>query len=413
VSSIVIELCGPNPVSWALPNQIMRVTLVTETYFPQVNGVSRTLGELVRVLVEAGDQVQLIHPDYGSEGDGERVHTVRSIVLPFYKELYLPRPPFGSVHRAINAFRPDIIHVATEATLGLSTLRFALRRRLSVVSSFHTNFDQYSGHYRVGWAKTVICRYLRWFHNRTAETYVPSETTIRDLERLGFERLVLWKRGVNRSLFRPDRPGRALVRRALGWSDDDVVISYVSRIAPEKNVEYLAQALSIVATKRPGVRILLVGDGPTRPALEQRIGAFAHFAGYKQGEDLADHYAASDIFAFSSLTETFGNVVLEAMASGLPVVALRAGGVGETVQPGRTGVLIEPSEPPQSMAMALLSLVDQTEERKRMAAAARSYAVSQSWDAIMGGLRERYQAVLDRRAAPRTATPAGCGTYVT
>ena len=224
-----------------------------------------------------------------------------------------------------------MIHIATEATLGWSVLRRALRRRLAVVSSFHTNFDQYSRHYRVGWARAAIWRYLRWFHNNTRETYVPSETTIAELEGLGFERVVLWRRGVDSSLFRPDRPGRLDVRRALGWAPEDVVITYVSRIAPEKNVDYLADALAIVASRRPDVRILLVGDGPSRPALEQRIGSIAHFAGYLQGEELSDHYAASDIFAFSSLTETFGNVVLEAMASGLPVVALRAGGVGESV----------------------------------------------------------------------------------
>ena len=157
------------------------------------------------------------------------------------------------------------------------------------------------------------------------------------------------------------------VRRALGWAPDDVVITYVSRIASEKNVDYLADALAIVAARRPEVRILWVGDGPARPALEQRIGSFAHFAGYRQGEDLADHYAASDIFAFSSLTETFGNVVLEAMASGLPVVALRAGGVGETVQSGTTGILVEPSEPPAQFrgrpARAWSNIREQTDAR--------------------------------------------------
>jgi len=376
----------------------MRVTLVTETYFPQVNGVSRTLGELARFLTESGDRVQLIHPDYGAAADHERVHTVRSIVLPFYKELHVPRPPFGSVHRAIDSFRPEIVHIATEATLGCSVLRFALRRRLAVVSSFHTNFDQYSRHYRVGWARGMIWRYLRWFHNRTRETYAPSETTIRELEQLGFERMVLWKRGVDSSLFRPDRPGRLEVRRALGWSAEDVVITYVSRIATEKNVDYLADALAIVASRRPDVRILLVGDGPSRAALEQRIGSLARFAGYRQGEDLADHYAASDIFAFTSLTETFGNVVLEAMASGLPVVALRAGGVGETVRSGSTGDLVEPSEPPARFASALLGLIEQPEERRRKARAARTYALSQSWDAIMAALRGRYQGVIDAEA---------------
>jgi glycosyltransferase involved in cell wall biosynthesis len=312
----------------------MRVTLVTETYYPQVNGVSRTLGELVRFLRECGDDVQLIHPDYGTDVDRERVHTVRSMVLPFYKELHLPRPPFRSVHRAIDSFAPDVIHIATEATLGWSVLRRAMRRRVTLVSSFHTNFDQYSRHYRVGWAKAAIWRYLRWFHNSTRETYVPSETTIRELEGRGFRRLMLWKRGVDSSLFRPGRPGRLAVRRALGWRPDDVVITYVSRIAAEKNVDYLADALAIVAARRPDVRILMVGDGPMRPAVEMRIGSFAHFAGYRQGEDLADHYAASDIFAFSSLTETFGNVVLEAMASRLP--SSRCGPAGSVKPFSRT-----------------------------------------------------------------------------
>jgi glycosyltransferase involved in cell wall biosynthesis len=373
----------------------MRVTLVTETYFPQVNGVSRTLGELVRYLRDRGDRVQLIHPDYGEAADGEQSHVVRSVVMPFYKELFLPMPPFGAAQAAIDAFRPDIVHIATEATLGLGILRFARRRRLVVVSSFHTNFDQYSGHYRVGWARGAIWRYLRWFHNCTRETYVPSQATIGELAQLGFERLVLWKRGVDSNLFRPDRPGRTEIRQANGFASDDIIISYVSRIAREKNVDYLADALAIVASRRPKVKFMMVGDGPSRAALEQRIGPFTRFVGYRRGEDLADHYAASDIFAFSSLTETFGNVVLEAMSSGLPVVALRAGGVGETVQPGTTGLLVEPTNPPTRFAEALLRLVDQKEERSRMAQAARAYASGQSWDAIMSGLRRRYQSVIE------------------
>jgi glycosyltransferase involved in cell wall biosynthesis len=374
----------------------MRITIVTETYFPQVNGVSRTLRELVRHLTDCGDTVQLIHPDYGEAVEGSsHSHAVRSVVLPFYKELYLPLPPFRGARLAIEAFQPDLVHIATEATLGLSALRFALRRRLNIVSSFHTNFDQYSRHYRVGWARGVIEGYLRWFHNRTRETYVPSRATIAELERLGFERLVLWQRGVDATMFRPDRPARQEIRNALGWSPEDPVIGYVSRIAPEKNVDYLADALSIVATRRPDVRVLMVGDGPSRAALERRLGPSARFVGYKTGEDVADHFAAADIFAFSSLTETFGNVVLEAKASGLPVVALRAGGVGETVRSGETGLLIDPNEPPNRMADALLSLVERPDERRRMAEAARRYAESQSWAAIMGGLRDRYLSVVE------------------
>jgi glycosyltransferase involved in cell wall biosynthesis len=374
----------------------MRVTLVTETYFPQVNGVSRTLRELARCFGESGDEVQLICPDYGTHVEEQNVYPVPSIALPFYKELHLPRPPFGRVHRAVAAFRPDIIHIATEATLGWSLLRYAHMRGLPVVSSFHTNFDQYSGHYGVGWAKGMIWRYLRWFHNSTRETYVPSNTTIHELELMGFERLALWRRGVDSEVFRPDRPGRNKVRRALGFKADDVVITYVSRIAPEKNVDYLAQALAIVAAERPEVRILFVGDGPSRGVLQRRIGAIAHFAGYRRGDDLADHYAAGDLFAFSSLTETLGNVVLEAMSSGLPVVALRAGGVGETIESGSNGILVEPGEPPERFAAAICWLIDQADERRRMAEAARAYAVTQSWEAIMAMLRRRYQNVIGK-----------------
>ena len=173
------------------------------------------------------------------------------------------------------------------------------------------------------------------------------------------------------------------------------MITYVSRIAPEKNVDYLAEALAIVASRRPDVRILFVGDGPSRRALEGRIGSIAHFAGYRQGADLADHYAAADLFAFASLTETLGNVVLEAMSSGLPVVALEAGGVGETVQSGSTGILVEPGEPAERFAAAIL-LADRTTRRaanewpRPRGPTRRARAGKRSWRS----LRRRYQSVI-------------------
>jgi glycosyltransferase involved in cell wall biosynthesis len=372
----------------------MRVTLVTETYLPQVNGVSRTLGQLVRVLRAAGDEVQLVTPEYA----GERVEapsvSVPSCHPPFYPELYLPMPPFGRVLSAIREFGPDVVHVATEATLGLAVLRAARGRGWRVVSSFHTNFDQYGEHYRIAPLAGLIWRYLRWFHNRTMETYVPSRTTIASLEARGFERLRLWPRGVDAGMFRPDRPGRRRVREALGIGDDVVVIGHVSRIAAEKNVGFLGEALGEVGAARPDrVRLLIVGDGPARPELEERLGAGAHFVGYRSGEDLADHYAACDLFAFASRTETFGNVVLEAMASGLPVVAVASGGPAETVRDGACGLLVGPDESARGMVERLLRLVDDDTLRRRMGSEAREHAEEQSWDAIMLALRERYRVV--------------------
>jgi glycosyltransferase involved in cell wall biosynthesis len=174
-----------------------------------------------------------------------------------------------------------------------------------------------------------------------------------------------------------------------------VVIGYVSRIAPEKNVEYLAAALEIVARERPESRALLVGDGPSRSELESRLGSFASFAGYQTGDSLADHYAACDLFAFTSLTETFGNVVLEAMSSGLPVVCMRAGGVADIVRNRETGYLIGTSEPPQAFADALISLLDDEPSRREMGRAAREYARSQSWEVIIAGLRTHYLKVIE------------------
>jgi len=368
----------------------MRVTLVTETYFPQLNGVSRTLWQVARLLRELGDQVQIVYPDYGVAPEAEHDCLVPSIVPPFYREVRLPRPPFVKAYRAIETFGPDLVHVATEALLGLSVLRFALRREIPVVSSYHTNFDQYTAYYRIGWARGTIWRYLRWFHNQTLETYAPTRATLSALAALGFERLVLWPRGVDAQLFRPDRPGRLAVRQQLGFGPSDVVIGHVSRLAAEKNEEYLGAALGQVARIRPQTRLLIVGDGPERHALQERLGTAARFVGYRKGDDLADHYAAADLFAFASRTETFGNVVLEALASGLPVVALRAGGPAETVHDGETGFLVEADDPPTRFAEALIRLVDDPPLRSRMAEAARAFALTRSWEAVMGLLREHY-----------------------
>lgn len=377
----------------------MRVTIVTETYAPQVNGVSRTLGQLVRVLEATGDAVQLIHPNYGGEPTGPHVHRVRSFNPPFYPELYLPTPPFGAARRALDQFRPDILHIATEATLGLAMLRHAWRRKLPVVSSFHTNFDQYTDHYRVGWMRRLVWRYLRWFHNGTLETYVPSRASIRILDDRGFRNLVLWPRGVDSQVFRPDRPGRDRIRASLGFAPETFVVGHVSRLAAEKNVGYLAEAFEVFLAARPEARLLIVGDGPARPELEARLGTAARFAGYRSGDDLADHYAAADAFAFASRTETFGNVVLEAMAAGLAVVAVRSGGPADTIRAGETGFLVEPDDPPEAFARDLVALHDDPDLRVRLGHAARSYACTQSWETIMQGLRARYEAVLERRAA--------------
>ena len=263
----------------------MRLTLVTETFAPQVNGVSRTLGQLVDHLERSGDSVQVVHPDYGRPLRPAPT-TIRSgsWVLPFYREVSVPLPPFGRVHRAIEAFRPDLIHVATEITLGLSALRHGHRRVGSRSSPASTP------------TSTSIATTTDWAGPRGrpgdtsgGSTTGPWKPTSRrgsrspTSEAEGFERLVLWPRGVDGTLFRPDRSGRAKVRQSLGFGPDDVVIGHVSRLAAEKNVMHLAEALRAVGRARPEVKFLFVGDGPARPELEAQMGPNARFVGYQSG----------------------------------------------------------------------------------------------------------------------------------
>lgn len=386
----------------------IRVCLVTETYFPQVNGVSRTLSQLVRHLTNRGDEVLLVHPDYKDGSDDPWRVPVRAIRPFFYRELYLPVPPFRAVYQRIERFRPDLIHIATEATLGLRVLQHTQRRKIPVVSSFHTNFDQYTEHYGLGCARGLIWRYLRWFHNRTRETYVPSSVTLEDLESRGFERLFLWPRGVDAQLFRPDRPGRESVRQACGFQPDEVVVGHVGRLAAEKNIDYLAASLTKLLALNPNVRVLVVGDGPARGQLEVALGPRAVFVGFRTGDDLADHYAAADLFAFASRTETFGNVILEALASGLPVVAVRSGGPAGIVHDGQTGYLIDPDASSDQHAEALLRLASNEVLRQTMGRQGREFALSQSWDSVMSLIRSRYQAIIGPGAA-KAATPLADG----
>ena len=306
----------------------MRVTLATETFAPQVNGVSRTLGQLVRALESAGDQVQVIHPRYDKTATAclQRL-AVRSIRPPFYPELYLPMPPFGAVRRGIDAFGPDIVHVATEGTLGLAVLRHAKRLGIPVVSSFHTNFDQYTGH-TTGSAGPGL-----W----SGDTCEGSTTARGKRMFLRSPRSPSWSVGGS-SVWRSGRegwirpPSAPTVPAAGRFETPGVSVPMRSSSATSAgSPPRRTWGISARRWRRwPsfGRRCVCSSSAtvPPRPELETRLGRSARFVGYRTGDDLADHYASCDLFAFASLTETFGNVVLEAMASGLPVVALRAGG---------------------------------------------------------------------------------------
>lgn len=320
----------------------LRVACVTETYPPEVNGVAMTISRIVEGLHRRRHDVQLIRPRQDSKdaaSDATRFSEVlmRGLPIPRYPDLRMGLPAKNALVQRWTRDRPDVVHIATEGPLGWSALQAATKLRLPIASDFRTNFHAYSRHYGIGWLARPIAAYLRKFHNRTHCTMVPTDALRRELEADGFERLSVVGRGVDTRGFDP-RHRSAALRSAWGAGDDDVVMLYVGRLAAEKNLEALAAVHAAVRAQTGRARLVVVGEGPMRGWLEERCPG-ALFAGQRRGADLSAHYASADLFVFPSLTETFGNVTVEAMASGLAVAAFDHAAAGQVIRPGEHGLL--------------------------------------------------------------------------
>src|SRR5215475_16007004 len=318
------------------------ICIVTETYPPEVNGVAMTLAHLVAGLRTQGHAVSVVRPrrqssDSRSYHCDPEVTLVRGLPIPGYEGVHVGLPAGRVLQGCWMQHRPDVVYVATEGPLGWSAVRTARRLRIPVFSGFHTNFHSYSKHYRLGWLQPLIFSYLRRFHQRTTGTLVPSVDLRDRLQAVGLNNVSVLGRGVDCQLFTPARRCAAL-RHMWSVSDRDLAVLYVGRVAPEKNLGLAVAAYRAMQQGRTTVRCIVVGDGPLRSPLQK-----AHpdliFCGVQTGEQLAKHYASADVFLFPSETETFGNVTLEAMASGLAVVAFNYAAAHVHVEPGVTGVL--------------------------------------------------------------------------
>ncbi|MFO0880936.1 MAG: glycosyltransferase family 1 protein [Gemmataceae bacterium] len=377
----------------------LRLGLVTETFPPEINGVARTLGRWVEAFQARGHQVQVLRPRQRGEARGANL--VYGAGLPFYKQVRLGICGPGRVGEIFRRWSPDLVHIATEGPLGLAALVAAHRQGLPVASSFHTNFDHYATHYGFLGLEWLASTYLRWFHNRTRVTLVPSRATQGRLRASRFERVEIWSRGVDGNLFSPAHRSEEL-RRSLGLQRDDPLLLYVGRLAPEKNIPTLLQAFArlrqvLEGPLRDRLRLALVGHGPLGDSLEGSVPPGVVLAGVQTGPALSRWYASADVFAFPSLSETFGNVVLEAQASGLPTVGFDCQGVNEQVQPGITGFLV-PVE--GDLVPPLEQLCRDTGLRRTLGAAARARAEKLDWKPIFDGLEQRYVEII---AGARTA----------
>lgn len=369
-----------------LDGRRLRIAVVTETYPPEVNGVAVTIGRIIDGLQHRQHQIQLIRPrQHGSDSPAQQPNfeevLQRGMAIPRYEALKMGLPAKQALFRLWSLKRPDIVHIVTEGPLGWSALATAQKLKLPVSTDFHTNFHSYSKHYGIGWLKTPIIAYMRKFHNKALCTMVPTDSMRRNLAALGFGRLRVVARGVDTKLFNPARRSAEL-RRAWGLADDGLAVMSVGRVAPEKNLPLTLRAFEAMRAKNAGARLIMVGDGPELAAMRSRYPQHV-FAGMRVGEELAAYYASADIFLFPSVTETYGNVTMEAMASGLAVVAYNYAAAAEHVRHDHNGLLAELGGEEQFVELAA-SLVNERERIVRLGVAARATTEKLDWSWIVG-----------------------------
>lgn len=370
----------------------LRIAIVSETFLPQTNGIVTRLCQALRYLPEWGDKVLLLVPDPGGDGglaerSGVRIRGVSAFPLPAYPDLpvALPRP---AVNRELDDFWPDVVHAVNPALLGLNAIYHSRRHRVPLICSFHTHLPRYLHHYGLGALEPVAWQMLRRVHAEADRNLCISGPMVEELRRHGFPRLRLgWRGGVDGARFHPRRRSAEMRRQLLGANSEGPLLLYVGRLGAEKGIERLRGLLDAL----PRARLALVGDGPHRPALEQAFrGSATTFVGRLVGDDLARAYASADVFTFPSDTETLGLVVLEAMASGLPVVAADAGGVPDLVRSGEDGLLLPPGDTGRWVE-AVSGLVEDRARRAELGGRARlAVENAWTWEAATADLRSHY-----------------------
>lgn len=376
----------------------LAITVITETYPPEVNGVALTLAHYVDGLRALGHDVGVVRPRQPSDGVVGRDLMVRGLPLPRYPGLRFGLPAGRTLRALWSRAPPDLVHVVTEGPLGWSAVRAARALGLPVTSDFRTHFDAYARHYGCGALAPVVDAYLRAFHARTRVTFVPTEALRVRLAARGYGATAVVPRGVDTTLFHPARRSTAL-RARWGAGPQTLVAAYVGRLAPEKNPELLLAAYRAMR-QRGDVRLVLVGDGPLRDDPRWQDAGIVR-AGARRGDDLAAHYASADVFLFPSLTETFGNVVLEAMASGLAVVAFDEAAAHDCIASGISGWLSAKNRPSSFVEQAA-ALVAGRESLPSLRQAARDAMRARDWSHAVRRLEQAFTAVVRDAARPMT-----------
>ncbi len=370
----------------------MRVALFSEVYWPMVSGVSLTMQRATDGLRERGHAVRVYSATYDlPPGERDRPDVYRSPSRPLFisPEVQWAFPRRHRLRADLARFAPDLVHLATEFPVGLAGLRAARDLGVPIIASSHTDYERYAALYGLTWAVRPGWRYLRWFYGHAARVLCPSLAYQAHLTARGVRHTAIWSRGVDAERFHPRHRSEAW-RHRFGVGPDDLLVTYVGRIAPEKGVEVLLDAWQALADLHHRIRLVFVGSGLMEAEIARRGLKGVTVAGFRRDGELSAAYASADLFVLPSATETFGNVLLEAMASGLPCIGAAAGGPLDFVEHGWNGWLVRPYDRP-GLAEAIRTLLEDGAQRRRLARAARATAEARSWDAVLDGLVAEYQ----------------------
>lgn len=373
----------------------MKIALFTDTYKPQVNGVTNTLARLEQYFTKNHIDYKILAPDYeGKVLISKQVETFYSLQFFLYPECRLSLASSRRVQEIMKDFKPDVIHMVTEFNMGWAGMQSAKKLNIPSISTFTTNFPAYLKYYKLEALQPILWEYFRWYHNQNALTVCPSQDTKKELIENGLHSVDVWGRGIDTQLYTPQKRS-LMLRKQLGL-ENHIILLYVGRIAVEKDLDVLFDAYrSLQNSSSKKVALVLAGDGPMLDKYKKEYeNRNVYFLGYVKGEALASLYASSDVFVFPSSTETLGNVVLEAMASGLPIVAVDSGGVRDNIIPGVNGFLQKPRDA-HSFVEALHRLIENEAVRISMGKEARKYALTKSWDCIFDYLMEVYNRVIE------------------
>ena len=377
----------------------MKIAFFTETFLPKVDGIVTRLTKTIEFLTKNGDEVIVFCPEGCPENYmGAKIVGVAAMPLPLYPELKLGLPG-PAVSDKLDEFKPDLIHVVNPAVLGLGGIWLAKTNNIPLIASYHTHLPKYLEHYGMGMLEPLLWELLKAAHNQALLNLCTSTAMVNELEDKGIQRTALWQRGVDTENFRPELRSETMREKLLGkYKDTDSLLIYVGRLSAEKQIERIKPVLDSI----PGACLALVGDGPYRGQLEKIFeNTKTNFVGYLSGEELASAYASGDIFLFPSSTETLGLVLLEAMASGCPVIGANKGGIPDIINDGINGCLYDPDETDngeKSLIEATKKILVDENTKEAMRKEARKEAEQWDWNQATLQLQKYYSATLEKNS---------------